>query len=135
MNGMTVIAEGTVIRCDEDAIMEFGRGFVCNKNCHLRTASKLSFGEGCYVGWNVQMNTNDGHSVWYNGEQTVMEGPITVGNHVWITSNVIVGKNVNIADGCVIAQGAVVTKSIEESNCLVAGVPAVVKKRNIHWEK
>ena len=135
INGFAVIAEGTVLRCDKGAVIEIGKGFVCNKNCLFRTASRLTFGEGCYVGWNTQINTVDGHPILYDGQRSVMEAPVEIGNNVWITSNVIIGKGVRIADGCVVAQGAVVNKSFEEPNCLIGGVPAVIKKKNVKWEK
>ena len=56
-------------------------------------------------------------------------------HHVWITSNTILTKGVYVADGCIIAQGAVVTKSIEERNCLIGGVPAKIISKNIEWRK
>ena len=43
-------------------------------------------------------------------------------------ANVSVMQGVTIGAGCVIAAGSVVTKDIPE-NCLVAGVPATIKKR------
>lgn len=50
-----------------------------------------------------------------------------------LTSNTILTKGVSVADGCIIAQGAVVTKSIEERNCLIGGVPAKIISKNIEW--
>lgn len=135
INGLTVIAEGSVLRCDDDAIMEIGSNFYCNKNCYIRTASRLAFGDSCSLGWNIQINTGDGHPVWHDGKSSNTEEPVEIGNHVWITSNVVIGKGVRIADGCIVAQGAVVTKSVDEPNCLVGGVPAAIKRRCIRWEK
>lgn len=36
--------------------------------------------------------------------------PVTIGNDVWIGTNVIILPGVNIADGCIIGAGSVVTK-------------------------
>jgi acetyltransferase-like isoleucine patch superfamily enzyme len=71
----------------------------------------------------------------HDGKAVKRVGSIEIGNHVWLTSNTIVAKNVKIADGCIIAQGAVVTKSISESKSLVGGIPAKVIRQNIEWEK
>ena len=106
-----------------------------NKNCHLRASEKIKFGDDCSLGWNVQLNDNDGHVVKYNGKTSKQKGSITIGNHVWLTSNTIVTKDVNIADGCIVAQGGIVTKSITEPNSLVAGIPAKVIKNNVEWKK
>lgn len=46
----------------------------------------------------------------------------------WHDANVSVLQGVTIGAGCVIAAGTVVTKDVPE-NCLVAGVPATIKKR------
>ena len=48
------------------------------------------------------------------------------GNDCWIGSNVTIVAGVKIPDGCVIAAGAVVTKSITEPYSIVGGVPAKV---------
>ena len=111
MNAMCVIGQGTTIRCDKNAFIEFGRNFYCNKNCHIRSAER-----------------NDGKAV-------KPVGSIDIGNHVWLTSNTIVTKNVKISDGCIVAQGAVVAKSISAPKVLVGGVPAKVIKSNIAWSK
>lgn len=135
MKAMCVIGQGTVLRCDENATIELGENFCCNKNCYLRSSEKIIFGDGCFLGWNVQLNTDDGHVVEYGGKTSKQKSSIIIGNHVWMTSNTIVTKDVNIADGCVIAQGAIVTKSIVDSDTLVGGIPAKVIKSNIKWEK
>ena len=135
MNAMCVIGQGTTIRCDKNAVIEFGRNFYCNKNCHIRSAERIKFGDECSLGWNVQINTDDGHSILHDGKAVKRVGSIDIGNHVWLTSNTIVAKNVSIADGCIIAQGAVVSKSITEPKTLVGGVPAKPIRHNVEWEK
>lgn len=132
---MCVISQGTVLRCDKNATIELGKNFYCNKNCYLRSSEKIVFGDECSLGWNVQLNDNGGHVVKYNGKTSKQKGSITIGNHVWLTSNTIVTKDVNIADGCIVAQGGIVTKSITEPNSLVAGIPAKVIKNNVEWKK
>ena len=135
MNAMCVIGQGTTIRCDKNAVIEFGKNFYCNKNCHIRSAERIKFGNECSLGWNVQIITDDGHSILHDGKAVQRVGSIDIGNHVWLTSNTIVTKNVKIADGCIVAQGAVVAKSISAPKVLVGGVPAKVIKSNIAWSK
>ena len=54
--------------------------------------------------------------------------PVTIGNNVWIGAGVNILPGVTIGDNAVIAAGSVVTKDVP-SDCVVAGNPAVVKKR------
>ena len=135
LHGFTVISQGSVLRMDAGATIELGKNFYCNKNCYFRASQNIAFGDDCLLGWNVQINTSDGHAIIHNGEQSNSESPVTIGDHVWITSNTILTKGVSVADGCIIAQGAVVTKSIEEQNCLIGGVPAKIISTNIEWRK
>ena len=135
LNAMCVIGQGTTLRCDKNAVIELGKNFYCNKNCHIRSAERIKIGEECSLGWNVQINTDDGHAISHDGNVVNRIGSIEIGKHVWLTSNTIVAKNVKIADGCIVAQGAVVSKSITESKSLVGGVPAKVIRKDIEWKK
>lgn len=63
---------------------------------------------------------------------TVIAEPITIGNNVWITSNVTILPGVNIGDNTVIGAGSVVTKNIPP-NVFAAGNPCkVIKKINFN---
>ena len=133
-DGAAIVAKGTVLRCDENAIIQMGDNFYCNCNCFFRSTNIISFGKNCSVGWNVTLNTSDGHSIWHEKDLQKKEGPITIGNHVWITPNVSFTKNSGVGDDCVVAQGAVVTKRFNDVHCLIGGVPARVVASNIEWK-
>ncbi|XNN89723.1 acyltransferase [Curtobacterium flaccumfaciens] len=59
---------------------------------------------------------------------------MSLGDHVWVGSKAMIFKGVEIADGCVIASGAVVTRSVDQPNSLIAGNPASVVRRGIDWD-
>ena len=62
-------------------------------------------------------------------DQGVAQGAIHISSNVWFGARVVVLANVNVAEGCILAAGAVLTKSTIE-NGIYAGVPAkLVKKR------
>ena len=50
-------------------------------------------------------------------------GRVRIGNRCWIGAKAIILKDVELGDGCVVAAGAVVTKSFSPGS-VVAGVPA-----------
>ena len=52
---------------------------------------------------------------------------VTVGNDVWLGSNVIVIDGVKISDGAIVAAGSVVTKDVP-AYAIVGGVPAKIIK-------
>lgn len=132
--GRAVISQGTVMRCDDGAIITLGDNFYCNCNCYIRSTKSITFGNDCSLGWNVTMNTSDGHKVWHDGEEVQKEGPITIGNHVWLTSNCSILKNVVVSDDSIVANNALVNKSFTQSHCLIGGLPARIIKTNIDWQ-
>lgn len=132
--GQAAISEGTVLRCDENTSIEIGAGFYCNCNCYLRSSKLISFGERCILGWNVTINTSDGHQVTYNGRKMDGNGTITIGNKVWLAPDCSLTKNVVIPDNCIVTQKAVVTKAFSKPYCMIGGIPAEVIRENINWE-
>ena len=44
-------------------------------------------------------------------------------------------KGVTVKDNCVIGSSSLVNNSFEESNVIIAGVPAKIIKRNIEWSR
>lgn len=62
--------------------------------------------------------------------QHINHGAIEIGNHVWITTRCTICKGVKIKSECVIAQNSIVSKSIDESNVIIAGIPAKVIKQD-----
>lgn len=63
-------------------------------------------------------------------DQGVTRIGVKIGDNCWIGANVTILDGVIIGQGCVIAAGSVVTKSIAEYS-IVRGVPAKVVKRRI----
>jgi len=63
-------------------------------------------------------------------EQGVIKDPVVIGNNCWIGGGATILAGVHIGDGCVVAAGSVVTKSVA-ANSIVAGVPAKVIKSRV----
>lgn len=53
------------------------------------------------------------------------KGCPTIGDNVIVGANAVIIGNITIGDNCTIGAGSVVTKSVD-SNCIVAGNPAIV---------
>ena len=132
--GRAVISQGTVLRCDRNAKIIIGDNFYCNCNCFLRSTLIIKVGSNCTFAWGITINTSDGHQVWHNGNKMSMQGPIFIGNHVWLLPECSLTKGVIIPDNCIVAQKAVVTKKFEKPNCIIGGIPAKVITENINWD-
>lgn len=95
---------------------------------------KVSIGNDCQFGCNIELDTADGHTVSdENGKIINNPEDIIIGNHVWLCKNVSVLKGVAIPDNCVVAKGSMLTKSYPNTNRIIAGVPAVQKDKFISW--
>ena len=97
--------------------------------CHIRAAGGLVIGNYVLIASNVAITTQ-GHPTQPPRWGHVEEGPIEIGNDVWIGTGAIILANVRIGDGSVVAAGAVVTTDVSD-HVVVAGTPARVKRRLI----
>lgn len=89
--------------------------------------SKIIIGDNALVGPGVQFHaTNHGHQLG-KGPMTYqerVEKDIVLGNDVWIGGGSVITAGVTLADGIIVAAGSTVTKSFEEKNIIIGGVPA-----------
>jgi acetyltransferase-like isoleucine patch superfamily enzyme len=57
------------------------------------------------------------------GDLPMIKGKVVIGSRCWIGAKVVILKDVELGDGCVIAAGAVVTRSVAPGQ-VAGGVPA-----------
>ena len=114
--------------------IEIGENSHINMHCAVWAGetSKIILGDNLLMGPGVSIQA-DNHGTYRDEimmQQERVQKDIVIGNDCWLCSNVTVTAGVHIADGCVIAAGAVVTKDIEEPYSIAGGVPArIISKR------
>lgn len=59
--------------------------------------------------------------------------PIEIGDNCWLGANSVILPGVKLANHIIVAAGAVVSKSIEESDVIIGGVPAKIIKKIKHY--
>ncbi len=110
--------------CDYGDRIKLGKNFFANYDCKILDGGLVTFGDDVLIGTNVTFITIN-HAISpedrKNGYQIYK--PITVGNNVWIGSNVTIVPGITIGDNAVIAAGSVVVKDVQ-ANTLVGGNPA-----------
>ena len=114
----------------DNASLILGNGSFINVDSKIYCKERIEIGENTYIGEEVIIRDTDEHNVIRENYQSTM--PIKIGNHVWIGMRSMILKGVTIGDGSIVAAGSVVNKNIPK-NCLVAGNPAKIIKRNVKW--
>lgn len=100
----------------------------------VKDQSSILVESGCLFSNTIDISTTDWHRVFdEDGNHLNPDKDIYIGKWVWVGRKVVICKGVSIPDNSVIGVGSIVTKPFEETNVVIAGNPAQVKKRGIHW--
>lgn len=122
--------------------MEIGEGTTFGEKVVIRSCEgKVKIGKKCMFSHDVLIHETDGHSIYSidedNGKiQKINEydvnNHIIIGDYCWLGARVTVLPKANLGSGSV-AGACAVLKRKYPNNCIVAGNPAKVIKRNICW--
>lgn len=106
--------------------IRIGDNFYANFNFTIVDDYTVTIGDNVLIAPNVTLSVT-GHPVHHELRQAgeMYSFPITIGNNVWIGSNVVINPGITIGNNTVIGAGSVVTKDIP-SNVVAAGVPCRV---------
>lgn len=112
--------------CDYGENIEIGKNVFINFNCSVLSCAKVTIGDNCYIGPNVQIYTAQHPLEPKKRNKGInMAKPIKIGKDCWLGGGVIVLAGVEIGEGTTIGAGSVVTKNIPK-NCTAAGNPCRV---------
>lgn len=105
--------------------IQIGNRNYFNRNVMIDACGLVEIGDRNMFGPDVYI-TDSNHQFGDGlspSEQPMDKGSVHIGNRCWIGAKVTILKGVRLGDGCVVAAGAVVTRSVEPGT-VVAGVPA-----------
>lgn len=143
-NNLTINHTDKNISCDfylvgNNNLINIGKNFSIESGkilCkHLN--KRILIGNDCMFSNNITLRTSDSHTI-YNIETNDtlnFDEDIIIGNKVWLTQDVTIGKGSIIPDGCVVGTKSFVNKKFEEPNCILAGTPAKVVKNKCSWNR
>ena len=100
----------------------------------VKDSTSIRIDEGCLLSNSIDISTTDWHSVLNeSGDRINHEKDVHIREHVWIGRKVTIFKGVGISPNSIIGACSVVTKSFEEGNVVIAGNPAIIKRKNVDW--
>lgn len=114
------------IRIDYGCNTSIGSNVFINFNFTVLDPGKITIGDNVFIGPGVSLYTAlHPLNIAERNTHTGTTLPITIGNNVWLASDVKIMPGVTIGDGAVIGAGSVVTKDIPPG-MLAVGSPAKV---------
>ena len=118
--------------CDYGKQIHIGKRFFANFNFTVLDEAKVTIGDDCFFGPNVNIYTacHSTDPVERNSRREWAR-PVSIGHNVWIGGNVTILPGVTIGDNVTIGAGSVVVCDIP-SNVVAVGNPCrVIKKLKI----
>lgn len=131
IKGKVILASGSHIRVDNNGLLSFGDNVRINSNNIVIATHKIEFGNMNQFSWNCQVTDGDMHyikNLMKLGQNVNPKSkPVKIGDNVWVGNHCIISKGVTLPDGSIVAQSSYVNKTLsEESNCILAGIPAKI---------
>jgi acetyltransferase-like isoleucine patch superfamily enzyme len=132
--GKCNIGNNSAIFLSKKAKICFGENFNASTTLKIGAYKNIDFGNDVLCGWNCQFLDSDIHQLKRTNStpDPVAIKSIHIGNNVWFAMNNIVLKGTILPDNIVVASNSLLNKNYDiPSNCLLAGIPAKVKVKNI----
>jgi len=123
-------------RIHATASIRNGQNVYVGKNSHINHLccvwagenSKIVLGDNLLMGPGVGLFSSN-HSTLKGQPMTFQErkdASIVIGDDVWLGAHSVITAGTHIANGVIVAAGAVVTRSVTQEGVIVAGIPAKI---------
>ena len=110
---------------EPDVVNKIDPRFLLGDGSVITTGHKIDFTDRVSIGRRVIIGGRNS-SLWTHNRQRTL--PITIGELVYIGSEIRMAPGSRIADRCIVGIGAVITSELSETEKLIGGVPAKVIK-------
>lgn len=130
---------GLQVLCGDDVNIKIGKDFSISSGsiyCEYG-GGNINIGNDCMLGYGLTVRVTDGHAIYDVKDKRRLNDnrDVTIGNHVWIAARANIMKGAAIADNSVVATSSLVNRRFDESNVIIAGMPAEIIRRGINWDR
>ncbi|MGE0784541.1 MAG: acyltransferase [Sandaracinaceae bacterium] len=97
----------------------------------------VTIGEDCMFSRDIEVRSTDVHPIYdrETGRRINPAAAVRIGDRVWVAADATISKGSVIPDGCVVGAKSFVNRAFDEPDCVIAGVPAKVIRKNVRWER
>lgn len=117
-------------------VIDVGEGTSFSGRIHLACieGTQIAIGRDCLFSSDIVIRTGDSHPIFnMQGERINQSRDVTIADHVWVGHRALINKGVFINRDNVVGTGAILTKTYDVVNSVIAGVPAKVVKTGVTW--
>ena len=124
---------GSTIEISEGAFLE-GSPLFINSGSIIKVGRKIRIGEDVWIGRNCCIYDSDFHSI-LNKDNSLHNPPkpVIIGDHVWLTNNIMVLKGVIIKGNNVINPFTVIRKDVPFGVMIANGFQQIEVAQDIKW--
>lgn len=125
----------TVLEIKPNAVLDSGF-FSANGGSVIIAHKKIMFGEDVMIGRNVIIYDSDFHSI--NNKEGIAcnpPKPVIIGDHVWLTTNVMVQKGVTIGQDSLVTAYTVVNKDMPEHSIIGGKSIGHIINESVSWSR
>lgn len=138
--GENVIANGAEIHIeDEGSTIEIRNCTTIERDTEIAAieGTHIQIGQDCMISSDVRICTGDSHSlVDLDGNRMNPSMDITIGDHCWLGTRVVINKGVKIPEHCTIGACSVINRNLRgEPYSVIAGVPGRLMKQQVDWRR
>lgn len=133
--GIANLGHGTKVSVLTNAKLYLGENFNVTAESSIISNKEIEIGSNTLISWNCLIMDTDFHKIYdLEIQHFNFDSKISIGDNVWIGSQVTILKGVRIPNGCVIGARSVVTTTLPIPNAIYAGHPALLIKEIYKWE-
>jgi len=134
-NGKATFGAGTRIAVGESGTMIIGTNFYVTAQTTFSCFGKIDIGNNTLFSWDILLLDTDAHEVISVNNKKRKQDEIIIGDNVWVGCRATILKGSLIPPGCIIGSSSLVNNQFTIENCIIAGVPAKIVKKDIIWNR
>lgn len=130
-NGSCIFGEGVNLFVDGGTLI-IGNGVYANRDFLFQCEDRSVIEDDVLIGWKVSIRDTDGHTVNKEKKISNASAPIWLKKGAWIAAQSTILKGSIISEHSIVGTCSLVLGlKMVNSHCLIAGIPAKLKRDNV----